>query len=260
MIQNWKSSVKNLFRRLLRRGSPPLPLSQLSMTTQATDGSPSTAQILTESETLVIIRSIKDLPLRHFIECCCYEKYGLLVSGKTLLTEPEVVEIGKAWTGLLSEYHQVKGDKEATAYFKLLARQKAIEIRQKRIGIITEGLKVMYTPGACDALRQDYPDLEFTVESYLQDINAVAIGEVEYQIELDEINAELKDLQKNEGKEVDAKTKEKGFYSAVMDLNQIEHGSYNVETMSTYTYALGLERIQNHIEHLKRQNIKGNGR
>lgn len=257
---NWSKYFKNPFRRQSQKDIPHSHSSRPSIQTPAICGDQSDTPILKELDPLIIIRSTKDLPLKDFIDICCFDKYGLLVKGRTVLSEGEFKEVGIARNEILSEYHELIGDEEAKQYFKLTGRKMALDIRRKTIELLSGALKQMYTPGAAEAMRLYFNDMEFTIDTYLRDLHEVEVSEVENLIELQEIDADLKEIQKKEGTAIDAKAREKGFYNTVMDFNQIEHGSYNIETMSTYMYALAQNRIKKHIENLERQNKKQHAR
>lgn len=257
MIRKKLRQLKNeVGRRLNSLALQRSALSKQSTQIPDTDGLPTgTNPSKEEAESLSIVSSIKDLPLKDFIECCVNENYSVLIKSGEIVTQIDAEKVYYGWLSLLSQYYEISGDSEQARQFSIIGRMKSMECRKQIIETCVEILKANRVESLIDTLKELYPELEFTDESYTSDLNTVINNEKVAIVDYNLLKEELEDIVKKQGiadEKINKVSLEERIYNELLDINKVENGSYS-EEISTYKFALLRKRLIAHIEQLKKQ-------
>lgn len=200
-----------------------------------------------------LITSIAVLKLKDFITCCVDNDLSVLGEG----SEDERKE---AFTDLLSQYYEAKGDTEIKEYLQVVSQIKAIELHRELINTIAMVMRERYSQAGAEALRNLYKQFgyQFTEESLEEDLEKVRRGEISNDVTYKRLLKDLEKLDKAKTKSKDLTHVQKlsNFRQRIFDINKVEHGSYD-DQMSVLDFAILEARLIEHIETLKDQ---ANGR
>lgn len=222
--------------------------------TAHTDGDPSTAPTLTDLKLSGIISSIKQLPLTSFIQAAVYDDLTVLALDKSISRELLV----PVWDDLQSQYYTARGDEGMMDYLKKSAKLYLLKARLSRVNLLFSWLEQDgYVETICAILRSEYK-LPFSADTYLKDCDTARKKEVRAVLEHDRLEKEVEAQNKKTTQQSSKESQEESFYQMVMNINQVEKGSYSVEHISTYQYAIACKRYDKYIEHMERQ-TSGNG-
>jgi hypothetical protein len=252
---NSQPSAQNSANRLKNRVLIALLSLGRKTTIPASCGDLTDTKILSASEPINIVQSIKDLPLKDFIYCSAENEYSRLGNAPV-----EVLE--SAWRRLLSEYYRVKGDGNATLYVEIVGEMESIKFRQVYIAFLSYNIRQLHTQSVAENLKELFPQFDFSKENYLQQLKLIENIEKRTKYRLAELTNQFDDLEKSKGNTDAVASKDQiyeGFMQILLDINQIEKTTYTEENISTYKYAILCKRRDAYIENLQKQNNKNNG-
>lgn len=222
--------------RQLIKGLLNLPLLKRLIKTRNTDGDQSDTKTQTDLKSKGTILSIRDLPLKTFINGVCY--------GSELPN----------FDDLVCEYYSIRNDPHSKQYVLIVSAMKAMQFRAQIIDNICRCIVVCYHQDLAQILRDEYPQFAFTEDSYVQDLEYVPRIENNNKIQFDKLKAQLDKLMEGNEKEATPESKYKGFISRIFDINEnAKYQCISLDTSSTYDFAIALERLEKHIEYLEAQ-------
>lgn len=225
--------------RILKPKRKVLTHSQSSQeqTIPGTCGDESTAKIAPASE-LSVITQLSELPLIAFIQCSCYGAYEVLALEQRQFTEAEKEELELAWHKLLYQYYDAKEDKQARHYLELTMIMEQVKFRAKWVDFMCTALAELYTEDLAAVLREEFPRLKFSKESYLHDIKGVFNMERPQKMKYDNAVKQLESLEQNRDKrEFTPQHKEYNFYDSIIGINSVLKSSYEAKKLSALEYA-----------------------
>ena len=223
--------MKQLIKGLLN-----LPLLKRLTKTHNTDGEKSDTKTQPDLRSKGTILSIKDLPLKTFINGVCY--------GSELPN----------FDDLVCEYYSIRNDPHSKQYVLIVSAMKAMQFRAQIIDNICRCIVVCYHEDLSQILRDEYPQFAFTEDSYVQDLEYVPRIENNNKIQFDKLKAQLDKLMEGSEKEATPESKYKGFISRIFDINEnAKYQCISLDSSSTYDFAIALERLEKHIEYLEAQ-------
>lgn len=212
---------------------------------------------LNDLELLSIVQSIKELPFKDFIECCCNNAYQLIVkAGFNPSNEQHLALVYSGWINLLSQYYEVCGDNELNEQFRIAIEMKVIDSKRDVLAVLETLMLETFNEPMADMLREIFPNIPFTKETVKEDFEKAKRLDVETRVRYDQLKSTLQSLVGDTGKkdkELSAAAQEESFYNTLFDINQMEKGAYTKE-ISTYEFALLRKRLVKHIENLQSQN------
>ena len=257
-LTNWLRQEKQQDERQEAKDTDTLPLSEEQTEQDICGDRPEMNQSNALEVQLSFVQSIKELPLKHFIDCCCHHAYGLLItSGHKELTEIQAKELYNGWLALLSQYYDACGDEALSHQLKLTLEMRLIEAQRYAFETIIAVLRHTYCPEVANTLADKY-GRSFSPETLEDDIAYVEkLGKKEL-MRYDQLKYELERMVKQQGgddKKLSAAAQEESFYNTLFDINAAEKGAYTKD-ISTYEFALLRKRLIKHIEHLQSQSKK----
>lgn len=203
------------------------------------------------TEPLCTIQSIKQLPLKDFIQCSCYEEYEVLTTKKDL-TDDDRLLLHNAWRKLLSQYCIAIEDRQAAAYISVVTEMEAIKFRAAYVDFVLGSLAIGFDEKICEILREEYKQLKFTAESYENDMQLAVNIEKRGVHRFNELKRAFDEMEKSKSAEQTAEEKYKGFTNLLFDVNKHEGAQYTRD-MSTYDFAVAVRRLEDHYERLEAQ-------
>jgi hypothetical protein len=226
----------SLEMKQLLKGLRNLPLLKRLTKIRNTDGDQSDTKIQADSKLKGTILSIRDLPLKTFINGVCY--------GSELPN----------FDDLVCEYYSIRNDPHSKQYVLIVSAMKAMQFRAQIIDNICRCIVVAYHDSFAQILRDEYPQFAFTEDSYVQDLEYVPRIENNNKIQFDKLKAQLDKLMEGSEKEATPESKYKGFISRIFDINEnAKYQCISLDSSSTYDFAIALERLEKHIEYLEAQ-------
>lgn len=249
---NWLQQLIKPKKKQQEKDMDTLPLSA-EQTKQDICGDQSEMNPLPDLKPLNIVRSIKDLPLKDFIECCCNNRYELLVKGDLeAYSEAQLKEVYEVWVNLLSQYYEVSGDEELQEQFRITIEMKAIEYQKSVMAVLEQTMLDSYNEDLAAVLREHYPKYTFSKETLEKDFEQAKKLDVKTRMRYDQLKSTLDSLINDTGKKAAKISQEESFYNTLFDINAVEKGAYTKD-ISTYEFALLRKRLIKHVEYLQSQ-------
>lgn len=202
-----------------------------------------------------LINSISVWLVSDMIKAVFYADYSSIGIG----TEDE---IDKAFSNLISQYHEACKNEWVKTYVQLTAKIKAIELQWAIINSIADVMTTRYNELGAARLRELYPAYEFTPESLLSDLNKIGVGEIAtkrkydlYTEQLEKMNAG-KDGKKNET----PLDRHSNFLARLAEINKYEGTRYRPEETTVLELAVLENRLSEHYEReLEKAHKHGSG-
>lgn len=205
-------------------------------------------------EPLSYYSSIKDLPLRHFIACSCYDDFTVLAKNRTELTEIEAEIMGVVWMRLMSEYYEAREDKHVSNYLAIVSKMEYIKWRANYITSLLDAISEVYVPEIADILRGEFKQMKWSADSYKGDITFAINLEKRNVHEYNQLKAQFDLLEKEKpGAKQTPEQKYKGFTQMLFDINKVEGAGTANRDMMTYDFAVATLRLEQHYESQKKQ-------
>lgn len=253
MIAKRSAALKlGLLKKLLSKVWMHMSSFVQSTPTPDTCGDHSGTLTLTGSEPIVIVSSLKDLPLYDFVDCYVNNNYKVLaISGN-----PDSEALEQAWTRLISMHYIARNDSHVSKYVELMAGMEEIKYHARYMEFLIDSIEKIYMPVLADRLREQHPQFELSADTYRADIENILLIERRANFDYGELKQQFDSLDQGTG----SKATERQFIELLMDINQIEKSSYSLFAklshpgyIDTYTYSIAYERRERHIENLKTQ-------
>lgn len=195
----------------------------------------------------ILIRSISILTLRDFKTCACDGNLTVLGKG----TEDELKTV---WADILSQYYTIVESDDMKRHTQLGKDIAILQLNEAKIKACTAILESeIYMPECYSPLKELYPYLELTKETYKNDIKKVRIGEIANKIKLDQLIAKRK-TDDDATAETPAQ-KRRSLTNLLMDISKIEGVRYD-DNITVETFAMGLNRRAEYIKNMEQSNKK----
>ncbi len=206
---------------------------------------------------LEFISAIKDLKLTDYIKCIGGDLSPIIIVPRETYTREEIEATGAAWLLLRSEYEVCRKDKREIDSRRMQLNKTELEVREKVIWMLTESLRLMYSPLLIDKIRFYHPDLKWTKETYLQDLKIVGNKESRNRENL----KELQTIIDKEGKRAsDNQTTEESFHSYINAYNRAFKTTFSLRNLWTDEYAYMCADYDKYCADLKKEYDKTSSR
>lgn len=199
------------------------------------------------------VLSIRTLPLSKFIDISCDNNLTALADKKESYTDTNNMQLQAAWMRILSEFYLVSGDEQATRYVELLSQMEGIRFRAAYMDFLLFALSEHYSEDIAAVIRTEHPRFAFTEATYLEEIEYVKTIEKRHSITYQTLKAEFESMEKVKGADKTTDEKRISLMQTKSAINK--HDGYAAVTLegSTYEFALGIRRLQDHYKQLERQ-------
>jgi hypothetical protein len=201
------------------------------------------------TEPLNIYSSIKELPLKTFIHCSCYEDYTVLCkTDKAQFSEEEKGVLSAAWMRLLSEYYAVTEDENASNFLQIVREMESIRFRAEYVAFLLTALSYGFVEEIALRIRTEFMQLKFNEQSYERDMELCLNIERKNTLRYNQLKQEFTRLQQE--KESDNKTgdqKYAAFTQLLIDLNAKYGNQFSRET-PTFDFAVAVNMMQKEYE------------
>ena len=252
-LQNVNAILKGLYRKLQVKVFKVASASTSEV--KATDGQEKVSASTEHTTFWNIYTSIEELTLDRFIECSVTqdENYEPLIKDKSKEVNKENLRL--AWLLILSQYYEVKDDMSVKEYIEMQSLLEAKIIRINRIQKLIDITFEQFFDSPCidvyiQLLKEEgYEHLQFTAETYIDDLKSIANSEKTNLIDIFNIKEELK---KKDNKNV-ARSRKDDYYNMLLALRKHTKIYYKANKMTVYEFALECKRLEQEIEQLNQQ-------
>lgn len=204
----------------------------------------------TQKSPLAFISAIKDLKLTDYIKGITGDLRPIILNPKEMYTEAEIESTAAAWLLLRSEYEICRKDRREGDHRKIVAKKTELELRKTMIAMLTESLKLIYSPILCDKLRFYYPAMQLTKETYLQDMKIIGNMEVSNRMHYEELKKMLdKDVRQSSHNQ----TTEEAFHSYINAYNRAFKTTFSIRLLFTDEYAYMCADYDKYVADLKKE-------
>lgn len=192
----------------------------------------------------MVIDNIQNLKLRDFIQCACYDNYSVLGDGSE-------DELKNAWIKILSQYYDISEKKDVINYLNKVLDINTINYYSMLIKAISDRLDIFYDASAANLLKSNFPNYEFSKESYKDDLKHLEASRIPDIVRRDISIKEIEKDQEKQNKIALPEQRHKNLIHMLFNINKAEGVAYNLD-MSVFEFAVGEARFDMYLKSLQR--------
>jgi hypothetical protein len=192
--------------------------------------------------------------MAKFLDCVCDNNLNALIKEGTATQK----ELSDCFNLLLSEYSELRGDTTNGKQDWMLGREiTRTHNHLELLRICIEFLRVRYSSSIAESLNKlgyRFKPTDTNPEAYAKLLdNAIARSKTKY-IELLQMQDQLKKLNENKSKDY-KKPMRKNYERTLMEIEEMQHASYNMDTISVAKYVMLENKYVEKIEYLLNRKI-----